>query len=223
MKATSSKIRVLRKATRKATKEREPGKDGILVRLFNFKREQILEVAARLFYERGYRATTVDAIADELSVTKPFIYYHFKNKEDILQHLFERTLSISLTFFDGIDIENGVPTQVLRQLVMRFVKGVIDSRHSTGVFWRGEKDLPVLDKKQARDFRQRFEAPFKKVLNRGAETGEFRFRDRTVTMLCIEGMINWTYIWYRPEGRLTPEELAERMSELVVNMVATKR
>jgi len=221
MKDTAGKPRLPRKPGSGALRDKEGG--GIMAKLFDFKREQILEVAARLFYERGYRATTVDAIADELSVTKPFIYYHFKNKEDILRHLFQRTLSSSLKFFSGIDIDNGPPSEVLRQLIARFVKGVIDSRHSTGVFWRGDKDLPMLDKKQAREFRQRFEAPFRQVLTRGAESGEFRYRDLPLTLLCIEGMVNWTYIWYRPQGRLTPDQLADHMSELVLNMVATRR
>lgn len=219
MKATGGRVREARRSGTSAALDKEAG--GIMAKLFEFKRDQILEVAARLFYERGYRATTVDAIADELSVTKPFIYYHFKNKEDILRHLFQRTLSTSLKFFDGIDIDHGKPTEVLRQLVVRFVKGVIDSRHSTGVFWRGDKDLPVLDKKQAREFRQRFETPFRRALTRGKESGEFRFRDLPVTLLSIEGMVNWTYIWYRPQGRLTPDELADYVSELVVNMIAT--
>lgn len=223
MNKTGVKAKPARRATRKATKESSPRKAGILTKLFDFKREQILEVAARLFYERGYRATTVDAIADELSVTKPFIYYHFKNKEDILQHLFELTMSMSLGFFDGVDIDNGKPTEVMRQLVMRFVKGVIDSRYSTGVFWRGEKDLPTLDKKRARNFRRDFEAPFLKVFKRGVESGEFRIRDLPVTMICMEGMINWTYVWYRPEGRLTPDELAEHISELVLSMVGANQ
>lgn len=223
MRKTNVKAKPTRKIARTAAKESPPRKAGILTKLLDFKREQILEVAARFFYDRGYRATTVDAIADELSVTKPFIYYHFKNKEDILQHLFERTMSLSLGFFDGVDIDNGKPTAVMRELVMRFVKGVIDSRYSTGVFWRGEKDLPALDKKRARDFRRAFEAPFLTVLKRGIGSGEFRIRDLRLTMICMEGMSNWTYVWYRPDGRLTRDELAEYISELVLNMISAKR
>ena len=59
------------------------------------KRERILETATRLFYEGGYRATSMESIADELSATKPFIYYHFKNKYDILEEIAIRVISLA--------------------------------------------------------------------------------------------------------------------------------
>lgn len=212
-----------RRSTSASKSRGAPRKEsGIQAKVHNFKREQILDVAAELFFEHGYRATTVDAIADALSVTKPFIYCHFKNKEDILQQLFERTLAVSLTFVDGINIDNGHPSDILRELVRRFVVGAINTRHSGGIFWRGEKDLPPLDKNKAREFRRRFEAPFKAVLERGVAEGSFRISDLTLTMLCIEGMINWSYIWYRPGGERTPEQVAEHMSEMVINMITAK-
>lgn len=220
MRQTGGKTSRATKAGSAARQQRERRPVGIQARMHDFKREQILEVAAQLFYEHGYRATTVDDIADALSVTKPFIYYHFRNKEDILKQLYDRILAVSLKFFDGIDVESGAPTDVLRQLVRRYVIGAINSRYSGGIFWRGEKDLPDLDKARGRDFRQKFEAPFRTVLQRGVASGEFSLPDLSVVMLCIEGMINWLYVWYRPGGVLTPEELAEQMSELVAKMAA---
>lgn len=50
-------------------------------------RERILEASAKLFGEKGYSATGIDEIARNVGITKSVIYYHFKNKEDILQTL----------------------------------------------------------------------------------------------------------------------------------------
>ncbi|MGR6924500.1 TetR family transcriptional regulator [[Actinomadura] parvosata] len=49
--------------------------------------ERILEAARALFAARGYRATSMQAIADEVGITKAALYYHFDSKEEILQHL----------------------------------------------------------------------------------------------------------------------------------------
>ncbi len=97
-------------------KRRSAGDASIRGRLFDFKREQILEVAERLFYERGFKATTLDAIAAELSVTNPFIYYHFRNKQDILHVLIKRTMQRNAVVFDGIDLNQGNPTELLHEL-----------------------------------------------------------------------------------------------------------
>src|SRR5438034_9655215 len=47
-------------------------------------RQQILETAQRLFAERGYDATSLQMIADEMGLTKAAVYYHFRAKNDIL-------------------------------------------------------------------------------------------------------------------------------------------
>lgn len=187
--------------------------------LYHFKRDQILEVAARQFYEKGYRATTINDIAAELSVTKPFIYSYFDNKEDLLRELFDRTVQTALAAFADFDASAGSPEQALGELVRRFVKVVIETRNSTGVFWRGDRDLPLVDRKQAVQFRRKFEVPFVAVLDRGVEAGAFQVGDRQLTIICIEGMINWIYTWYRPEGRLSAAQLADYIAVLCVNMV----
>lgn len=52
-------------------------------------REKILEESSKLFAEKGYSATGIDEIARNVGITKSVIYYHFKNKEDILHTLFQ--------------------------------------------------------------------------------------------------------------------------------------
>lgn len=55
-------------------------------------RERILEVAARLFVERGYAGTSVRDIAKELGIANPSLYYHFKSKEEMLAELLAEPL-----------------------------------------------------------------------------------------------------------------------------------
>ncbi len=194
-------------------------KSGIRSKLYDFKREQILEVAERFFYVRGFQATTVDAIAEELGVTKPFIYYHFENKRDILLHLLERTMSKSHDVFKGVDVENGAPEDILKELVRRFALVVIETRVSTAMFWRDEKDLPIDNKGHIREMKRDIDNRLARIIERGIESGRFRVNDTKMASICIAGMITWIYTWYQSDGRNTPDEIAERMSEYVLNMV----
>jgi AcrR family transcriptional regulator len=50
------------------------------------RRDQILEVAIRLFHERGFHATGMDDIGEAAGITGPAIYRHFESKEEILTH-----------------------------------------------------------------------------------------------------------------------------------------
>ena len=60
-----------------------------------YKRERIIEEAVKLFYARGFTGTTLDDIAAELGVTKPFIYTHFRSKVELLAALCKPTIELS--------------------------------------------------------------------------------------------------------------------------------
>src|SRR5258707_2085413 len=75
--------------------------------LKDFKRKRILDVASELFFELGYNGTSIDAIADRLHATKPFIYYHFENKADILAGVCGRTTAILAELAEAATLGTG--------------------------------------------------------------------------------------------------------------------
>lgn len=196
---------------------------SIQMQILELKREAILSAAGRLFYEKGYNATTLDAVAAEAGLSKPAIYDHFDSKQNILNALYHRTMDATLAAFEDFDEDRFTPTEGLRELAVRFVHVVIGAREGVGFFWRGDRDIPQLDKERAKEFRREFERVFLSVIGRGVESGEFHVADTRLAMTCIEGMINWIYVWYREDGRLSADQVAERMSELILNMVGARR
>ena len=79
-----------------------------------YKRERILEEAVKLFYERGFTGTTLDDIAAELGVTKPFIYTHFRGKVELLAALCKPTIELSLeAVANAYDIDLDAPYRTL--------------------------------------------------------------------------------------------------------------
>src|SRR5262252_10576251 len=79
-----------------------------------YKRERIIEEAVKLFYERGFTGTTLDDIAAELGVTKPFIYTHFRSKTDLLAALCKPTIELSLEAVTSAAKGPGSPGERLR-------------------------------------------------------------------------------------------------------------
>lgn len=62
-----------------------------IVKTAEARRAEILDIAGRLFAERGFAATSVDAIVQATGVAKGTFYYHFRTKEDVLEALVDRT------------------------------------------------------------------------------------------------------------------------------------
>jgi AcrR family transcriptional regulator len=90
-------------------------------------RQQILETAQRLFAERGYDATSLQMIADELGLTKAAVYYHFPAKVDIRQEIIRCGLKQLSTLLDEAAAIRGRRARI-EHLVNGFTDFFVESR-----------------------------------------------------------------------------------------------
>ncbi len=105
-----------------------------------YKRERILEEAVKLFYERGFNGTTLDDIAAELGVTKPFIYTHFRSKVDLLAALCKPTIEMSLEAVAHAAENAGTPAERLYGAIVGFTKVVLQRQANIAIYFREEKE-----------------------------------------------------------------------------------
>lgn len=183
------------------------------------KRERILETATRLFYEHGYRATSMESIADELSATKPFIYYHFKNKYEILEEIALRVLRLGNESLLRAHAEGGRPTEVVANMVRNYAKLVTDEQRIIAVFWREESNFSGDTRRKILHEQQAFLDALSRALAKGVEASEFAVDDLELTSLAIMNLVTFTYTWYRPDGVLSASLLAEHQVSLVLRML----
>ncbi len=91
-----------------------------------FRRDQILDIAIQLFYERGYHATGMDDIGSAAGITGPGIYRHFKNKEDILNTAMEEGAAQILGKAHDILERSSSPEETLHGLIRNFIRAVLN-------------------------------------------------------------------------------------------------
>jgi TetR/AcrR family transcriptional regulator, cholesterol catabolism regulator len=195
-----------------------PMRDEILA----YKRERILEEAVKLFYERGFTGTTLDDIAAELGVTKPFIYTHFRGKVELLAALCRPTIELALAAIANGAASPGTPSERLRIAITDFTKVVLQRQPNIAIYFREEKNLSPEALGEINGLRKKFDRVLSKLLAEGVAAGEFDVRDVSLTALAIGGMISWAYTWHRPEGRLAIDDMCERMAELALQMVGAR-
>jgi AcrR family transcriptional regulator len=184
-----------------------------------YKRERILEEAVKLFYERGFTGTTLDDIAAELGVTKPFIYTHFRSKTDLLAAICTPTIELSLDAVTRGAKGSGSPTERLHRAIVDFTQVVLSRQANIAIYFREEKNLSPEALGEINTLRKRFDRVLSKLLADGVAAGEFDLKDVSLAALAIGGMISWAYTWHRPEGRLPLEAICERMAALALQMV----
>ena len=183
-----------------------------------YKRERILEEAVALFYARGFTGTTLDDIAAELGVTKPFIYTHFRSKNDLLAAVCLPTIEQSVEAIDNAVNSPGTPTDKLHRAIAAFTRVVLERQANIAIFFREEKNLAPEALIQIIQQQKQFDRLLSKLLIDGVAAGEFEIPDISLAALVIGGMISWSYTWHRPNGRLSVDELCTRMADFALQM-----
>ncbi|MBO1076897.1 TetR/AcrR family transcriptional regulator [Roseomonas marmotae] len=195
---------------------------GIRDEVAALKRERTIAAAVDLFYERGYENTTLDAVAERLGVTKPFIYAHFHSKAELLTEICTRGIASALEAIESVQALVDGPTGKLEALGQRFTMAVLQSQMHIAIFSREEKNLPPADFDKISAMRREFDSKLVALLEAGVASGEFNMPDPRMAALAIGGMVSWAYVWYRPNGRLPLPDVAQEMSRLILAMVGAK-
>ncbi len=192
---------------------------GIRDEVVALKRERTIAVAAELFYERGYENTSLDAIAERMNVTKPFIYAHFASKAELLAEICSRGIASALAALDGVlTTISGSPRERLEAVGQQFVSAVLNSQRYIAIYTREEKNLAPDDYTRISEMRRTFDRKLTKLLDEGVAAGEFVIPDTRIAALAIGGMVSWAYVWYRPGGRLTLDQTSKALTDLIINM-----
>jgi hypothetical protein len=91
------------------------------------------------------------------------------------------------------------------------------------IYSREEKELTREDRDEINKMRRVFDHKLVALMEEGVASGEFIVEDVHLTALAIVGIVGWSQVWYRPGGRLTRAEAAQRVSTLVLAMVQAKQ
>ena len=186
------------------------------------KRERIIATAVDLFYTSGLGNTTLEAVADKMGVTKPFIYSHFRSKSELLAEICSRGIRASLDALDRAVASPGSATDKMQNLARDFMLAVLANQAHIAIYNREEKHLSPQDREGINAMRREFDRKFCALLTEGVAAGEFIVDDVQLASLAIGGIVSWSYVWFRPDGRLTQAETADRVADLVLAMVQAK-
>lgn len=177
-----------------------------------FKTNRIVEAASRLFYERGYSSCTLDNVAAELGVTKPFLYSYFKNKESILAAICEVGISEALAALEQVmAADHASHRDLLAQVVAKVGRIVIHRQEYVVVYQREMKHLSSADSDRILRMRASFDHQIGNLIREGVHAGEFEADVDPFVSVWIGGLISWIPTWYSRKGQRSAEEVIEHL------------
>jgi AcrR family transcriptional regulator len=187
------------------------------------KRESILRVAEKLFHERGYADTKIEQIADALGVTKPYVYYYFRNKQQIFEQLSWRP---TVACFTALDL----PPDDLRPAHEKVAAAIetlirVCVQHHPAAFLAYREPQAIGPKLRAAQLKlaHHFYDRMCTLLEEARREGTLHFNDTRLTALAACSIAGFMYSWYRPDGRLAPDEVVHELSQLAWRVIGLRR
>jgi AcrR family transcriptional regulator len=181
------------------------------------RKEQIYSTARSLFSERGYPATTVRDIARRLNMQAGSLYAHIESKEDVLWEIVNRAADQFLGAVEPIVASDMPPADKLREMVRAHVQVLADNLPDATVFLHEWKFLSEPRRQSILERRKRYEALYRRVVEEGVRSGHFSpATDPKMSALLVLSAVNWMPQWYRPDGPLSPIEVADAFTELIL-------
>lgn len=199
-----------------------PPKPSLTEDVHDRKRERILEAAEELFFKRGYAGTTIADIVDYLGVTKPFLYYYFSSKNDIFETLCWRASHACLTALHFEDDDSRPAIEKLQEGLHRFAAANIDYFKSGTFAYRETGALEPAFQKKLRALARRFYDDLCGLLEEARRDGDLEFDDAKLTGLAIGSIAGFMYTWYKPNGRIGPEDMVKELTRILFKIAGAK-
>jgi AcrR family transcriptional regulator len=182
------------------------------------RRDELLDLAATMFAERGLRATTVRDIADSAGILSGSLYHHFKSKEQMVEEVLRDFLDWLFTRYQEIVDREADPLERVKGLFMTSFEA-IENRHAQVVIYQDEakrlSGLPQFEFVDARNREQR--GMWVDVLKQGMKEGCFRPDIDVDLVYRFIRDTTWVSVrWYQPGGPLTAEQVGRQYLAIVL-------
>lgn len=186
------------------------------------KREDIIQIASRLFSLKGYNSTSLQDIADEVGLHKTSLFHYFKNKEEILTEVMEISFKKYTEILDDAFKKSDFSSEEKFRLALEEQIAVICKyKHYINVALNEIKSLSPENRGKYTRTRNDYSEHFEKIIQEvqaDEKSNLFKGIDSRIITLGILGMCNWIIKWYRKDGPLTPIEISDIFFKMITKI-----
>ena len=179
----------------------------------------VLRAAIELFNRKGYDATSIGDVAEELGVTKSAVYHHVPSKEHLLAEALDEALRELEALVSAATVARGSAHDRLREVVRGSVAVLVEHQPAVTLLLRVHGNSETERTALAR--RRSIDARLAALVTQAADEGALRTDlDPVLVSRLLFGMVNSLVEWYRPSGPVDVERLADAVAALAFEGLA---
>ena len=176
--------------------------------------ELILDTATTFFADRGFPGASMTDLARECGISKALVYHYYTNKEALLFDITERYMARLVALCEEVDAQQLPPKAHLRTLIKRFLDEYQTSQARHMVLTHDAKFLEPPRRKVIVGRQRQVIDSFRRAIS-AATSGKLAVADALAATMLVFGMINWTFTWLKPGGRMSYDEFADWVIAMV--------
>jgi AcrR family transcriptional regulator len=182
--------------------------------------DDVVDIAVRVFLERGYDGTSMEDLARAAGITKSSFYYHVSGKEELLERGLGRAFDALFGVLDEPEALEGRAVDRLRHIVRRIVEIVADRQAEVALLVRARGNTEV--EKRALERRREFDRAVTRLVRQAIRDGDVRgdTEPALATRLTL-GMAVSVVEWYQPEGSISASALVTAVENLAFRGLLT--
>jgi AcrR family transcriptional regulator len=181
----------------------------------------LLAAATRLFRERGFHATSMQELGQALGMNRGSLYHYIDGKDDLLWLIFCRAFDLLEARVVPILKSDTPPLDRIRGAIHEHLHVAADHADELSLIQIELRSLPLERRAQMIKRRNGYEGLWRAAISEGMSNGSLRPFDVRLAGIGILSACNWFTQWFRPNGSLTVDEVAERFCDLFLMGLAT--
>lgn len=182
----------------------------------------LLATATRLFRERGFHATSMQDLGEALGMNRGSLYHYIVGKDELLWLLLGRAFDLLERRVVPILESDAAPLERLKGAIHEHLRVAADHADELSLVQIELRSLPPERRAQMIERRNAYEALWRAAISEGMADGSLRAFDVRLAGIGILSACNWFTQWFRPDGSLTVDEVAERFCDLFVAGLAPR-
>ncbi len=179
------------------------------------RRAELLRAAAQLFVEKGFAATTTRDIAEAVGMRSGSPFYHFRSKQELLKEAMIDGLEAGRARIAAAIAGVTDPEQRLRLLVRTHLGTLLEGDCNSPMLLNETRSLDAGARTEIAAAFDRYQAPWQATLDELAASGKIKSAEPPLRLFLF-GMLNWSGHWYRPDGPLAVDQLADSAVALLL-------
>ena len=180
-------------------------------------KEKIINCAALLFAKYGYNATSIKSIAESCKVSKSLIYHYYFSKEDMLYDIAQSHINKLISIIDDCSRLKFETNQIkLKKIISQFMIEYKTSKNRHKILIQDIEFLKPSRQKKIKSLQMKVVRSVGEILKKiNPQIDEVK--DLIPVTMGLFGMINWTFTWINPSGKMTYKDVSDLFTNIFIN------